>query len=83
VDSLTPWSGLGGFLLVVVPIGLLVVAILIWYELGHLKRAVWALVSQLKATREELHASRVGSPKSVSSTGDSDSHGEKNFMLSH
>jgi hypothetical protein len=81
VDSFTPWSGLGGFLLVVVPIGLLIVAILIWYELGHLKRAIWALVSQLKATREELHASRIGPPKSVSSTGDAGPHGEKNFML--
>jgi hypothetical protein len=82
MDSLAPWSGFGGFLLVVVPIGLLVVACLIWYELGHLKRAMWALVSQLKATREELHASRIGTSKSVSPDGGSDSHGETNYMLS-
>jgi hypothetical protein len=82
MESLTPWSGLGGFLLVVVPIGLLVVAVLIWFELGHLKRAMWALVSQLKATREELHASRIGKSNSVSTVADSDSHGETNYMLS-
>lgn len=59
MDQLVPWSGLGGFLLVVVPIGLLLVMVMIYSELKMVKRALWALVSQLKATRSDLHAAHV------------------------
>lgn len=53
MQQLLPWSGLGGFLVVVGTIALPVVLLLVWLELTRVTRALWAIVSQFQAVRRE------------------------------
>lgn len=55
-----PWSPLGGLLLVVGAIALPCTIFLLWWELTKVTRALWALVSQLKAARGKHGGSESG-----------------------
>jgi hypothetical protein len=74
VSQLEPWSGLGGFLIVVSSVALPLVALLVWLELTRITRALWAIVSQFQAARREH-------PDAAASRGSTDAKGD--FPPSH